>query len=67
MYINFANTKIKQSPNGNQGMSVSLAENDNTIVPPMEQKSANIDTTKLTEAETKVVNDFIALCKSKIK
>lgn len=67
MNINFSDLKIKQAPNGNTGLSVSLVENDTTITDPTEMKSANIDTTKLNPTETKTLNDFIALCKSKIQ
>lgn len=66
MTINFTETKLKQLPNGNQGMSVALAENDNSIVNPVDQKQVSINTANLTQEETATVNAFIALCKSKI-
>ena len=66
MIINFTDVKLKQLPNGNQGLSVSLVENDNSIPVSPAQKQVNIDTANLNEAEMQKVNDFIALCKSKL-
>jgi hypothetical protein len=66
MIINFSDLKVKQSPAGNKGLGVSLVENDPNLPTPADQQSASIDTTTLNPAELKTVNDFIALCKSKI-
>lgn len=66
MTINFTDLKIKATPAGNQGMTVSLAESDPTIVNPTEQENVLIDVTKLNSAEKATVNAFIALMKSKL-
>lgn len=66
MTINFTDLKVKQAPASNQGLTVSLVENDPNLPTPVEQESATIDTTKLNPAQLKTVNEFIALLKSKL-
>ena len=66
MTIQFTDLKIKATPAGEQGLNVSLVENDPTITNPTQQSSAYIDTTTLTAPQKAVVDAFIALMKSKL-
>jgi hypothetical protein len=66
MIINFSDLKVKATPAGNKGLGVSLVENDPTLPTPTSQQSVDINTASLNPTELKTVNDFIALCKSKL-
>lgn len=67
MTINFSDMKLKQLPNVNLGMTVTLTEADSTISAPTELKEASIDTSSFTNEEKQLMDDFIALLKSKIQ
>jgi hypothetical protein len=66
MIINFAQATIKALPNGNTGMGISLTLNNNASPTPADLQTVEIDTSKLTAPQLKCLNDFIALCQSKL-
>lgn len=66
MTIQFTDLLIKTAPAGNQGLTVSLVENNPAIVNPTEQQSATINTANLNPGERATVDAFIALLKSKL-
>lgn len=66
MIINFVDIRFKQVPAGNNGMSLSITENDPNLPVPTDQRSAAIDTDKLSQKDLKTLTDFIAMVKSKL-
>lgn len=66
MIINFAKATLKELPNGNTGLSVSLSVNDNTMPGQTNLQTVAIDTTTLTAPQLVCLNDFLALLNSKL-
>ena len=66
MQINFTNIKLKQAPEGNSAMLVTLTELVPSLPTPTENKYVSIDTSTFNPSEVAIMNSFISILKSKL-